>query len=842
MKTLLLFVTILLSLTINAQINIQWESRFDNANAVDFSRGIVLDATGNVFVTGTTYNGSDFDIVTIKYDPNGNELWQSTFDGPANGLDETIGLVIDSNGDVIVAGVQNTTGADYDPIAIKYNSVDGSVAWTHVNAGTANYDQIRDVTIDANDNVIIVGALEQAIGNQNFLTISISPTGTQNWSRIFNSAGSDRDVANAVTVDASNNVYVTGESFGANDLDFVTIKYNASSAGATLWTNTFDGTTYIDSPKSITVDAAGNTIVTGTSYRDVVVEEDILTLKISPTGVSLWNMVYSGTAEDFDVPNHVTTDNLNNIYVTGKVKSTSNAEDFFVARYRPDGTEAFTYLYQSPGGGYDEAKVLNINSNYEIYVSGYSFLSATNHDYLTMRMDTTGTVLWQTRFDGPASNSDQMVAMQLDNGGNIFITGSSRGAGTNRDYSTIKYCQLTTVASNDTAVCIGESVNLFASGGSNITWALLSGDPITPANFSCTSCPNPIATPGSTSVYTVSSTSGSGCVDYDTVTIVVNPLPGPTITADGPTTFCIGDSVTLTADTASMYNWSTTESTQSIVANTTGTYSLTVTDSMGCQNSTNIFVDVNDLPIVDAGADQTVCPGEDVTVSGSGGVTYEWYSLPNFDDTIYDGVAFTPAFDTDYIMIGTDGNGCQNTDTLSIALYPFPQQVVITRDSANYMLLSNFTMGNSWFQDGVEINYFDPILHYDDTVNFGDGEYYIVYTDGNGCSTVSDTIIILTEDLPQDTTTIDSTESIFEHQNLMIQIYPNPFVNQIKLEFENPLARKISIYTLEGKLVELHELVTASTILELDQLHTGSYLLLVQDEFGRSARKIIIKK
>ena len=137
-----------------------------------------------------------------------------------------------------------------------------------------------------------------------------------------------------------------------------------------------------------------------------------------------------------------------------------------------------------------------------------------------------------------------------------------------------------------------------------------------------------IATSGTLSV-TASNACGSSTAQ--TLGITINPLPAPTITAGGPTTFCAGGSVTLTASSASSYLWSDGETNQSITVNATGNYSVTVTDANGCSaTSAATVVTVNALPVVAAiGGSATVCTGStsnytNTTGGGTWSVT-EWH-------------------------------------------------------------------------------------------------------------------------------------------------------------------------------------------------------------------------
>lgn len=831
MKQALLSILLFFSCIVitQAQVNILWESRYDNNGNDDYSEDIVLDNSGNTYVVGTSFNGSQFNVITIKYDPDGNELWNVTHDGPASGLDQAVGLVLDSNGDVIIAGHHQVSGADFDIFLKKLNGVNGATVWTYSYTGTSSFDQCADVTIDANDNVIAVGGVDYGAGDLDYVVMSVSPSGTLNWDDQY-FFGSARDFANAVAVDASNNVYVTGESnAGANALDYYTLKYNPT--GGILWNYRHDGNGQDDSPKDIIVAPDGSTYVVGESYRGLIEDDDILLIKISTGGTFVWEQVYGGTDGGEDKPRSLSVDPLNNIYVTGSIKNTGNGEDYFVSRYRPNGTLHWDYIYQSSTNGFDEARGLRINSNYELYVSGYSNLSGSSDDYFTVRLDTVGTEIWTKRFDGPASNSDQMSAFQIDDFGNIFVTGSSSGSGTLRDFSTIKYCQLETIASADDTVCIGESVQLNVSGGANFQWTLFSGDPITGSNFSCTNCANPTATPSLTSTYVVSSENGFGCIDYDTVTVVVNPLPGPTITPSGPTSFCDGGSVDLTADPAQTYNWNTGENAQTITADTAGTYSLTVTDADGCQNSTNIQVEVFANPTVDGGSDRFRCPGDSLLLNATGADTHTWYTLPNANDTIANGDYYTPSGSMQIQVLGVTNDGCEDRDTINVTIFPFPTQVEITQGMGDFLFVNTNDGDVEWFFNGVNTDSTGTSFLFDTTL-YCNGLYEVVYTDENGCQT-EDTLTISGEVCE------DTSNLVTQYMMESFDMYPNPTAGQLSIVFESAQERIITIHSMTGKLVE--EMVVIDEVVDMDLSHveTGTYLVTIISDKGIAKKRVV---
>ena len=137
----------------------------------------------------------------------------------------------------------------------------------------------------------------------------------------------------------------------------------------------------------------------------------------------------------------------------------------------------------------------------------------------------------------------------------------------------------------DTTICAGTSVTLSGSGASTYAWSsgVSNGTGFSPA-----------------ATDTVTGTDANGCTDRDTLTITVSPIPDNSVSANGPIAFCPGDSVILSAVTGGpgyTYLWSNGETTQSIVVNTTGNYSVIITNANGCSaTSSPVAVAVNTMP------------------------------------------------------------------------------------------------------------------------------------------------------------------------------------------------------------------------------------------------------
>ena len=227
----------------------------------------------------------------------------------------------------------------------------------------------------------------------------------------------------------------------------------------------------------------------------------------------------------------------------------------------------------------------------------------------------------------------------------------------------------TITAGGPATFCSGGSVTLTSSTGESYLWS----NGVSAASVNITESGN----------YTVKITNAAGCQSAaSTATIVtVNPLPiMPTITAAGPTVFCEGGNVTLTSGAGSNYLWSTGETSPVINATASGSYTLTVTNSNGCQSpaSTATIVTVNAIPVspvITTNGPTTFCEGGNVTLSLADEAEYLW---SNGETTANIDVIASGS----YSVIVTDINGCQSETSAvtSVTVNPLPKTPTITTD------------------------------------------------------------------------------------------------------------------------------------------------------------------
>jgi hypothetical protein len=188
---------------------------------------IGVDASGNVFVAGYVDAGANgINFQTLKYSPVGVPAWTNRYDGPGAGTDSVSALAVDSGGNVIVTGGSVGTATQEDYATIKYSGA-GVPLWTNRYNGTANGSDIpTDLVVDASGNVVVTGASWNG-SNFDFVTVAYSSAGTPLWTNRCDGSGNGNDLANALAVDTSGNIYVTGQSWNGSDDDFLTVAYAA---------------------------------------------------------------------------------------------------------------------------------------------------------------------------------------------------------------------------------------------------------------------------------------------------------------------------------------------------------------------------------------------------------------------------------------------------------------------------------------------------------------------------------------------------------------------------------------------------------------------------------------
>jgi len=411
-------------------------ARYDGpGHGTDTVSAIAVDASGDVFVTGSSEGlGGNLDYVTIKYSA-GRQRWVARYNGPGNSADLATAMAVDNLGNVYVTGwsyaAPNSSGVDY--ATIKYNSF-GEEQWVARYNGPGNLaDNATAIAVDGSGNVYVTGN-SWGSGNSDYATVKYNSAGEQQWVARYNGGANYGDFATAIAVDKSGNVYVTGNS-GDGNADYVTIKYN--SAGEQQWVARYDGPGHdLDAAYAIAVDASNNVYVTGFS-AGAGTDLDYATIKYDSAGQQQWVARYDGPVSGFDEAAAMAIDSSGNVYVTGISLGSDTVIDFVTVKYDSLVQEQWVARYNNGGGS-----AIGLDSSGNVYVTGYSNDPRTGTDYATIKYNPAGQEQWVASYNGPANDTDQAAAIAVDAVGNVYVAGKSTGWGSFLDYATIKYQQL----------------------------------------------------------------------------------------------------------------------------------------------------------------------------------------------------------------------------------------------------------------------------------------------------------------------------------------------------------------------------------------------------------------
>jgi hypothetical protein len=410
----------------------------------DQGRSIGLDDSGNVYTTGFFSGTCDFDpgtgvvnltsagatdIFVSKVDSVGNFVWAKQIGG--TGDDVGLSISIHPSGNIYITGYFSST-ADFDPGASVVNltsaggedifilklNASGDYVWAK-KVGGINSDRCLAITTDATGNIYATGGFSSTVdfdpgagvfnltsaGQSDIFVLKLSASGDLIWAK--NMGGSGTESGGSIAIDASGNVYTSGQFVGPTMCDFdpgASVFNLSSTAGSDSFLSKLDANgDFVWAKKNggnggsrITIDPSGNLCTTGyfTDTDDfdpgVGVFEltstgfyDIFVSKLDAVGNFLWAKNMGGFGADFGFA--ICTDALGNIYTTGEFQGGANAD------FDP-GTGVFNFT--SAGGG-------------EIFIS---------------KLDPQGDFVWAQCISG--NNYEDGRSIKVDASGNIYLTGN----------------------------------------------------------------------------------------------------------------------------------------------------------------------------------------------------------------------------------------------------------------------------------------------------------------------------------------------------------------------------------------------------------------------------------
>lgn len=440
----LLVLIIGISINTKAQIPaLQWAKQIGNTSN-ELGLSMSVDLSGNVYTAGVFGGTVDFDpgpatlnIASVgstdafitKLDPSGNLIWAKTFGGY---LTFVYGITTDVSGNLYITGSFQDT-SDFDPGANTYNLISagswdtyiakwdaaGNFLWAkRVGGGGAN-DAGNDVAVDIIGNVHIAGIFNQTVdfdpgpgtsnitaaGSTDSFILKLDASGNFIWAKSV--GGTSSEQVQALVLDGAGSVYFVGDFFGTCDFDPGTGTYNLTSAGSGdafickldnsgnfAWAMKAGGTNS-DKAYSIAADNTGNILITG--YFDGVVDFDpgpgvanlssnvssidAFVLKLDGDGNYTWAKKIGGST--YDGGRCITSDASSNVYFAGNYTGTVDFD---------------------PGTG---SFILPGNSDVDIFIS---------------KLDANGNFVWAVGFGG--LYQDVVEQIVVDAAGMVYCTGN----------------------------------------------------------------------------------------------------------------------------------------------------------------------------------------------------------------------------------------------------------------------------------------------------------------------------------------------------------------------------------------------------------------------------------
>ncbi|MBL1216354.1 MAG: hypothetical protein D8M59_02545 [Planctomycetes bacterium] len=406
---------------------------------------VLTDSAGNIIVGGSTEtdnNGADGLI--RKYDRSGHLLWSRTYNGPGSGDDNLGEIEIDSNDNIILHGnvLGNGTGQDF--CTIKY-SPDGTLLWTQLYDGSGHSGDwsfsFRSTGIDAADNIYVAGYAWTDAGHYECVTIKYAADGTEQWVQPYQSPNpSGNAYGYCVQVTDDGTVYVGGTTTNLDgNSDYLLLKYDTN--GTLIWDGLHDGIYGLgDSLYNMVMGPNEDIFLTGIMDTSGGFEYGVV--KYNSDGVFQWETRYGGT-QGYHYGWVMDVDTNGNVYVSGASETGGGEYDWVTIGIDTNGTLLWSKRFRNnyyfgPDWAYD----LVVDDNNDVYVCGYIWeWFAEGHNAAIVKYDAAGNVLWEDVYNGDAGGNDAWFKAFIDDAGQVLLTGTSLGLGTGTDLILAKYRQ-----------------------------------------------------------------------------------------------------------------------------------------------------------------------------------------------------------------------------------------------------------------------------------------------------------------------------------------------------------------------------------------------------------------
>ncbi len=757
--------------------------------------------------------------------------------------------------------------------------------------GDAALQQARAVAHDALGNVYVGGDfagvidLDPGPGTSSFTAVSgdgflvkLSPTGTYIWGFVISGTGAEG--ITGISVDNSNNVFITG-SFGSTadfdpsvavtnlinsgSQDAFVAKYN--SAGAFQWAFKMGAANY-DIGYKITNDQLGNVLVAGDFQNTVdfdpsagtatltTLAGDAFLAKYNTSGNYIWALSV-GSSTSTSEGWCVATDLSNNVFLSGQFMGTKDfdpsistftltsygSRDGYLAKYNSTGN--FQWALSLGSNNSDYASCVQTDNLGNAFLSGsfqntvdfdpsianYTLTAFGSDDIYLAKYSPSGSFIFANKIGG--TNVDFTRALDIDAANNVFLTGYFRGTA---DFDpSISTATITALGFNDMFVgkynSVGQYQYSFSVGntgfdeGTDISvgsngYFYVAGSFEGTADFNPGIGINNLVSSGNLDAYIAKY---ADCLAQPSQPSVIS----------GGNTFCLGASpqnysVALVSG-ATSYSWSlpggwTGTSTTNIITSTVGitggNISAYAINACGTSSAQVLTVTVNPSPTITVNSG-SICSGNSYTMNASGANTYTYQG---------GNAVVSPTSTTSYTVVGTNTLGCaSNIATSNVTVNPNPTVTAVSNTS-----LLCVGQSATLTASGASTYTFNP---------GGSGANITVSPTVTTTYTITGTNTFGCQNTTSFTQSVSACTGINTNANVKLsgfELYPNPTSAILTIELNTiNESTTIALYNSIGQLLTKENLITTKRTIDLNNLANGIYFVKVQNENQFTIKKII---
>ena len=336
-----------LLLKYNSNGDLVWTRYYGgNPGYDDFARSLKVDSLGNIYVGGYSWGVGTFaNYATVKYDSNGNQIWAKRF---AGGNGEILNEVeVDSSGNVYVTGYSNRSaaGGSEDIVTIKYNSAGDQLWLNRYNSPTDDTDEGHAVEVTSTGDVVVLGETWDFSTSTTLIHKINGATGATMWTQDANGVDPERsEYPETIRLLPDGSIILVGMLFDDVSYNVDSFVAKLNSEAAVQWTKTYDGPAdedYDGDPK-IAIGSDGSVYLAVTS--EGFANPDIQVVKYLPNGTEDWTYRFGNPFFGYDYVSDYAVDSAQrailldaqgNVYVAGESFIPEQSTDLVVFKLEP---------------------------------------------------------------------------------------------------------------------------------------------------------------------------------------------------------------------------------------------------------------------------------------------------------------------------------------------------------------------------------------------------------------------------------------------------------------------------------------------------------------------------